>query len=99
SRRRRRALGLFYQLPQAKKWGHAAAFDTSLGSALVGAGYGIARKLRRHGYESLLRRWGSLRAISHTVAAVVRAGHDVRLLVRRRELPRQRMRTQHSGII
>jgi hypothetical protein len=41
----------FHQLPQAKKWGHAAAFDTSLGSALVGAGYGIARKLRRHGYE------------------------------------------------
>jgi hypothetical protein len=42
----------FYQLPQAKKWGHAAAFDTRLGSALAGgAGYGIARKLRRHGYE------------------------------------------------
>jgi hypothetical protein len=41
----------FYQLPQTKKWGHAAAFDTRLGSALAGgAGYGIARKLRRHGY-------------------------------------------------
>jgi hypothetical protein len=42
----------FYQLPQAKKWGHAAAFHTRLGSALAGgAGYGIARKLRGHGYE------------------------------------------------
>jgi hypothetical protein len=41
----------FHQLPQAKKWGHAA-FDTSLASALAGgAGYGIARKLRGHGYE------------------------------------------------
>jgi hypothetical protein len=41
----------FYQLPQAKKWGHAAAFDTSLASAPVGANFGIARRLRRHGYE------------------------------------------------
>jgi hypothetical protein len=42
----------FYQVPRAKKWGHAAAFDTTLGSALAGgAGYGIARKLRGHGYE------------------------------------------------
>ena len=42
----------FHQLPQAKEWGHAAAFDTRLGSALAGgAGYGIARKLHGHGYE------------------------------------------------
>ena len=49
----------FYQMwPQAKGWGkgwgHAAAFDTRLGCALArtgGACYGIARKLRGHGYE------------------------------------------------
>ena len=43
----------FYQMwPQAKGWGHAAAFDTRLGSALAGgACYGIARKLRGRGYE------------------------------------------------
>ena len=42
----------FHQLPRAKEWGHAAAFDTRLGSALAGgAGYGIARKLHGHGYE------------------------------------------------
>lgn len=37
-----------------KGWRHAAAFDTRVGSVLVppgGACYGIARKLRRHGYE------------------------------------------------
>jgi hypothetical protein len=40
--------------PRAKGWGHAAAFDTRLGSALArtgGACYGIARKLRGRGYE------------------------------------------------
>ena len=40
----------FHQLPQAKKWGHAAAFDTTSGPRPGGAGYGIARELRRHGY-------------------------------------------------
>jgi hypothetical protein len=58
----------FYLLWPAKGWSHAAAFDTRVGSVLVppgGACYGIARKLRRHGYE-LVRRprlldWPQLR--------------------------------------
>jgi hypothetical protein len=42
----------FYQLPQAKKQVHAAAFDTRRGSASAGgAGSAIARKLRGHDYE------------------------------------------------
>jgi hypothetical protein len=41
----------FYLMWPARGWSHAAAFDTSLGSALVGAGSGIARKLCGHGYE------------------------------------------------
>ena len=44
----------FYLMWPAKGWGHAAAFDTRLGSVLVppgGACYGIARKLEGHGYE------------------------------------------------
>ena len=41
-----------WRLPQAKKRGHAAAFDTRRGSALAGgAGHVTARKLRGHGYE------------------------------------------------
>ena len=40
-------------LPRAKEDGHAAAFDTRLGSALAGgAGHGIAHKL--HGQGSYL---------------------------------------------
>jgi hypothetical protein len=44
----------FYLLWPDKGWRHAAAFDTRVGSVLVppgGACYGIARKLRGHGYE------------------------------------------------
>jgi hypothetical protein len=44
----------FYELWPDKGWRHAAAFDTRVGSLLVpprGACYGIARKLRVHGYE------------------------------------------------
>jgi Flavodoxin len=44
----------FYPLWPDKGWRHAAAFDTRVGSVLVppgGACYGIARKLRGHGYE------------------------------------------------
>ena len=44
----------FHLLWPAKGWSHAAAFDTRVGSVLVppgGACYGIARKLRGHGYE------------------------------------------------
>ena len=44
----------YHLLWPAKGWRHAAAFDTRVGSVLVppgGACYGIARKLRGHGYE------------------------------------------------
>ena len=40
-----------WRLPQAKKRGHAAAFDTRRGSARGGASHVTARKLRGHGYE------------------------------------------------
>jgi hypothetical protein len=44
----------FYLMWPTKGWRHAAAFDTRVGSVLIppgGACYGIARKLRGHGYE------------------------------------------------
>jgi hypothetical protein len=42
----------FDDLPKAAKGSKAAAFDTRAGTRLAGgAAYGIARRLRRHGYE------------------------------------------------
>jgi Flavodoxin len=42
----------FDSLPEIEDNGHAAAFDTRLGSAMAGgAARGIARRLRRHGYH------------------------------------------------
>ncbi|HEX6499830.1 MAG TPA: flavodoxin domain-containing protein [Micromonosporaceae bacterium] len=42
----------FHTLPKATRTAEAAAFDTRAGSRLAGgAAHGIARRLRRHGYE------------------------------------------------
>jgi hypothetical protein len=57
----------FWRLPQAKKRGHAAAFDTRRGSALAGgARYGIARKLRGHGYELVKYSDGITREVKYS---------------------------------